>query len=174
MYKKGRRMTTKQFLNCAFLLFLLAVEEGSCQRKKVNATNQGRRQGGLQIGGKRNSTIANSFNEKTSSSITEEPTPPSSSLPDKKTESVTKVIINGGATTTSNGKSETKEKVKLNVGLLVPYSTFYLRDYVRAVSNAISLLQRKDPGRGFYQRYNLTSEEVKMFMISVSPSPRGE
>lgn len=156
------------------LTLILFLEEISCQRKK-SGSNSTVRKGGLQLGAgnKRNSTIAVSFDKKvpvTSSTILEEDDV-------KKPEVIhTPSVVNIGGSGSGGGSTFVRggEKVKLNLGLLVPYSMFQQREYHRAVTSAISMLQKKDAGREFYQRYKFTSDEVKMFMISVSPSPRGE
>lgn len=162
------------------VVFLALIEEGSCQRKKANSSSSTVRKGGLQLGAgnKRNSTIALGFDKKTLPMTEIPPLIPDEDdllILKKKEPEVPVVSVGSGGSGVVYGKGgRMREKVKLNVGLLVPYSMFHQRDYLRAVSNAISMLQRKDSGREFYQRYKFTSDEIKMFMISVSPSPRGE
>ncbi|TGZ52584.1 Uncharacterized protein DBV15_10508 [Temnothorax longispinosus] len=59
---------------------------------------------------------------------------------------------------------------KLTVGMLVPYKSFGVREYTRAASSAISVLQRstKGPRLGLFQRYDL---RVKIAMQELTPSP---
>ncbi|KAL0131041.1 hypothetical protein PUN28_002555 [Cardiocondyla obscurior] len=58
----------------------------------------------------------------------------------------------------------------LNVGMLVPYKSFGVREYTRAVSSAISALQRstRGPRLGLFQRYDI---RVKIVMKELTPSP---
>ncbi|XP_011261455.1 glutamate receptor ionotropic, NMDA 2B isoform X4 [Camponotus floridanus] len=57
----------------------------------------------------------------------------------------------------------------LKVGMMVPYKSFGQREYTRAVTTAISALQRsRGPRLGFFQRYDL---HVKIAMKELTPSP---
>jgi len=87
----------------------------------------------------------------------------------------------GGTTSTTTltpaipagpGNSENRS---VSVGLIVPYSMFYRRDYERAVSNVMVYLQGKGKVKyDFLQKYRFTTTEVLTLMITVSPSPRGK
>ncbi|XP_011697864.1 PREDICTED: uncharacterized protein LOC105455881 [Wasmannia auropunctata] len=58
----------------------------------------------------------------------------------------------------------------LKVGMLVPYKSFGVREYTRAVTTAINTLQRstRGPKLGLFQRYDL---HVKIAMKELTPSP---
>jgi hypothetical protein len=86
-----------------------------------------------------------------------------------------------GSKFASGGDTKGQERAKraIHVGLMLPYSMFQKRDYVRAVSSVISTLQQKEAATKqkkseFFSRYKFTTDEVKMVMITVSPSPKGE
>lgn len=57
---------------------------------------------------------------------------------------------------------------ELQVGLVVPYKSFGTRDYTKAVTSAISGLQRK---LNLFKRYDL---KVRYAMKELTPSPMGE
>ena len=59
----------------------------------------------------------------------------------------------------------------LSVGLLVPYTTFKVRDYSRAVSSAIASLRRQD--LSFLNVYQLRAKDISTDMLKVNPSPTG-
>ncbi|KYN43864.1 hypothetical protein ALC56_01734 [Trachymyrmex septentrionalis] len=61
----------------------------------------------------------------------------------------------------------------LKVGMMVPYKSFGVREYTRAVTTAINTLQRstRGPRLGLFQRYDL---HVKIAMKELTPSPTGE
>ncbi|XP_032665882.1 glutamate receptor ionotropic, NMDA 2B isoform X4 [Odontomachus brunneus] len=57
----------------------------------------------------------------------------------------------------------------LKVGMMVPYKSFGVREYTRAVITAINALRRsRGPRLGFFQRYDL---HVKIAMKELTPSP---
>ncbi|XP_036141844.1 glutamate receptor ionotropic, NMDA 2B isoform X5 [Monomorium pharaonis] len=58
----------------------------------------------------------------------------------------------------------------LKVGLMVPYKSFGVREYTRAITTAISTLQRstRGPRLGFFQRHDL---HVKIETKELTPSP---
>ncbi|KYN08767.1 hypothetical protein ALC62_00223 [Cyphomyrmex costatus] len=60
----------------------------------------------------------------------------------------------------------------LKVGMMVPYKSFGVREYTRAVTTAINTLQRstRGPRLGLFQRYDL---HVKIAMKELTPSPTG-
>lgn len=67
-----------------------------------------------------------------------------------------------------------EERVRLSVGMVVPYSMFQQRDYQRAIYNVINILEKKKGGvRDFFKRYTLYTDDVKLTMLPVAPSPRG-
>nr|XP_012218904.1 PREDICTED: glutamate receptor ionotropic, NMDA 2B-like [Linepithema humile] len=58
----------------------------------------------------------------------------------------------------------------LKVGMMVPYKSFGTREYTRAVTTAINVLQKstRGPRLGLFQRYDL---HVKIAMKELTPSP---
>jgi len=70
----------------------------------------------------------------------------------------------------SNEQSDESSQ-RLSVGLLVPYTTFKVRDYSRAVSAAIASLRRQD--LSFLNAYQLRAKDISTDMLKVNPSPTG-
>lgn len=60
---------------------------------------------------------------------------------------------------------------RLSVGLLVPYTTFKVREYSRAVSSAISSLRKQE--LSFLSVYRFQPNDVYTDMLKVNPSPTG-
>ncbi|KAK2585551.1 hypothetical protein KPH14_010190 [Odynerus spinipes] len=58
----------------------------------------------------------------------------------------------------------------LKVGMMVPYKSFGVRDYTKAVTTAINTLQKstRGPKLGLFQRYDI---HVKISMKELTPSP---
>lgn len=59
------------------------------------------------------------------------------------------------------------------VGMLVPYKTFGVREYTKAISAAMNSLEKgkKGPKLGLFERYMI---HVKVAMIELTPSPTGK
>ncbi|KAH0561048.1 hypothetical protein KQX54_011769 [Cotesia glomerata] len=60
-----------------------------------------------------------------------------------------------------------------DVGMVVPYKSFGVREYTKAVTSAISTLQRstRGPRLEMFQRYDI---HVLITMKELTPSPTGE
>ncbi|KAL2726473.1 hypothetical protein V1478_006751 [Vespula squamosa] len=58
----------------------------------------------------------------------------------------------------------------LKVGMMVPYKTFGVRDYTKAVTSAINMLQKstRGPRLGLFQNHDI---HVKISMMELTPSP---
>ncbi|KAI4486101.1 hypothetical protein M0804_006590 [Polistes exclamans] len=58
----------------------------------------------------------------------------------------------------------------LKVGMMVPYKTFGVRDYTKAVTSAINTLQKstRGPKLGLFQQHGI---RVKISMMELTPSP---
>ncbi|XP_035722362.1 glutamate receptor ionotropic, NMDA 2B-like isoform X2 [Vespa mandarinia] len=58
----------------------------------------------------------------------------------------------------------------LKVGMMVPYKTFGVRDYTKAVTSAINMLQKstRGPRLGLFQHHDIY---VKISMMELTPSP---
>nr|KAF7426887.1 hypothetical protein H0235_006581 [Vespula pensylvanica] len=61
----------------------------------------------------------------------------------------------------------------LKVGMMVPYKTFGVRDYTKAVTSAINMLQKstRGPRLGLFQNHDI---HVKISMMELTPSPTKE
>ncbi|KOC67488.1 hypothetical protein WH47_11667 [Habropoda laboriosa] len=61
----------------------------------------------------------------------------------------------------------------LRVGMLVPHKSFGVREYTKAVTSAVHLLQKstRGPKMRLFERYDI---HVKVAMKSLTPSPTGE
>lgn len=79
-----------------------------------------------------------------------------------------------------NGRSETfvtidrrKNNFARQVGMMVPYKTFGVRDYTKAVTSAINMLQKstRGPRLGLFQNHDI---HVKISMMELTPSPTSE
>jgi len=66
------------------------------------------------------------------------------------------------------------EKEPVTVGLMLPLSRFHSRDYGRAVYKAFTYLQKGIRQGELIKHIKFTADDVKMYMISVSPSPQGK
>ncbi|KAJ9588814.1 hypothetical protein L9F63_017852 [Diploptera punctata] len=63
----------------------------------------------------------------------------------------------------------------LSIGLIVPYTNFGVRDYIRAVKSAVEKLAKPRGRRlNFFKKYNFSPNEVHSVMMSLTPSPTGE
>lgn len=63
----------------------------------------------------------------------------------------------------------------ISVGLIVPHTNFGVREYIRAVNNAIASLNRsKTPKLTFLSKYHFTPNQVHSVMMQLTPSPKGE
>lgn len=69
---------------------------------------------------------------------------------------------------------------KLSVGLIVPHTSFGVREYTRAINKAVLNLHRghgrtKGPTRfSFLDKYEFTSSQVNSTMMKLTPSPTGK
>ena len=59
----------------------------------------------------------------------------------------------------------------LSVGLLVPHTTFRVREYSRAVISAMTSLRKQE--LTFLNAYKFQSSDIYMDMLKVNPSPTG-
>jgi hypothetical protein len=64
------------------------------------------------------------------------------------------------------------EPARISVGLLVPHTTFRVREYSRAVSSTISSLRRQE--LTFLQVYRFQPSDVHTDMLKFNPSPTGK
>jgi len=74
----------------------------------------------------------------------------------------------------TNSSNEPERRKLLTVGLVVPYKSFGKRDYTRAVTNAISAVQRatvRSPTPILSREYELQGH---LSMVVLTPSPKGK
>lgn len=68
-----------------------------------------------------------------------------------------------------------KPKQPLHVGLIAPHTNFGKREYLRAISSAVTGLAK---GRGtkltFLANYDFTVQNIHFDMMSLTPSPTGK
>lgn len=95
------------------------------------------------------------------------------------------VSTNGGLRTpvshqdSIKGSSNTSLS-KLTVGLIVPYTSFSVREYTKAINRAIGNLHKghartKGQSRySFLDKYNFNPQQVRHTMMKLTPSPTGK
>lgn len=69
-----------------------------------------------------------------------------------------------------------KHRPELTIGLILPHTSFGVRDYLRAINNAVASLSRSR-GRKlvvYTQKYRFTQKQVHSTMMKLTPSPTGE
>ncbi|XP_015588482.2 uncharacterized protein LOC107264589 isoform X2 [Cephus cinctus] len=69
--------------------------------------------------------------------------------------------------------SDSQNITYLKVGMMVPYKSFGVREYTKAVTTALNNLQKstRGPRLGLFQRYDI---HVRIDMMELTPSPTGE
>lgn len=68
------------------------------------------------------------------------------------------------------------DKMDLNVGMLVPKTSFGVRGYLRAIHDAmhgINKAYKKNHTMNFSQLYDFEAKNVRYQMMSLTPSPTG-
>lgn len=71
-------------------------------------------------------------------------------------------------------KVRLRDKQELHVGLLVPHTSFGVREYIRAVNSAILSLQKgRGPRLKFLDAFEITPKMVHLEMMTLTPSPTG-
>lgn len=74
---------------------------------------------------------------------------------------------------TFNTPEETP-KDTMNVGLILPHTTFGVREYRRAINNAVSGLHRsRGPRLEWLKKYNFAPANVPYVLMRLTPSPTG-
>ncbi|KAH0954670.1 hypothetical protein HN011_004993 [Eciton burchellii] len=83
-------------------------------------------------------------------------------------------------TSSSSSSSSNNSLPKLTVGLIVPYTSFSVREYTKAVNKAIDSLHKgharnKDQSRfSFLDKYQFVQRQVLKSMMKLTPSPTGK
>lgn len=82
------------------------------------------------------------------------------------------VVVRAHRSFTPLHKSPPKEQ--LNVGLIVPHTSFGAREYIRAINNAVSGLQRsRGPRLDWLKKYTFAPQNVHNVPMKLTPSPTG-
>ncbi|CAG0885260.1 unnamed protein product [Darwinula stevensoni] len=61
------------------------------------------------------------------------------------------------------------EKIRIGAGLIVPHSTFRMRDYMKAKQTAVRELAKE--GASFLTSFRLSAEDIHLTMLPLHPSP---
>lgn len=74
-----------------------------------------------------------------------------------------------------DGQNRTSDKWLLNIGLILPHTNFGVREYTRAINNAVAGLHR---GRGrslvWVKERNFNQRNVHNVLMTLTPSPTGK
>lgn len=74
-----------------------------------------------------------------------------------------------------HAKKEENTPQHFNIGLIVPHTNFGKREYQRAISSAVSTLQKmRDTKLPFLKDVDFTAKNVHFDMILLTPSPTSE
>lgn len=72
-------------------------------------------------------------------------------------------------------KKEENSQQHFNIGLIVPHTNFGKREYQRAITSAVSSLQKmRDTKLPFLRDVDFTAKNVHFDMILLTPSPTSE
>lgn len=90
--------------------------------------------------------------------------------------SVAVLMVLGFFTCTAGYRVQTSSsRESLNVGLLLPHTNFGVREYTRAINNAVSGLHRSQKQRRieWLKKYSFSPLNVHTDMMKLTPSPTG-
>lgn len=63
---------------------------------------------------------------------------------------------------------------QLNIGLILPYTNFGVREYIRSIASAVTGLHRsRGPKLSFLKQYHFNLQQVHSVMFALTPSPTG-
>nr|CAD7194266.1 unnamed protein product [Timema douglasi] len=78
----------------------------------------------------------------------------------------------GTVALTSTHNKQNKPDSQISVGLLVPYTNFGVREYIRAINNAVgSLYKSRGPKLDSLKKYHFNQNNVYSDMMQLTPSP---
>lgn len=80
-----------------------------------------------------------------------------------------------GAVFRNTPHSHAAPKNSLNVGLLLPHTNFGVREYTKAINNAVAGLHRSQRQRRleWLKKYSFSTTNVHSGMMKLTPSPTG-
>lgn len=76
-----------------------------------------------------------------------------------------------------HSKALNQQNDSLNIGLILPHTNFGVRDYIRAINNAVASLHRSramTKGLSFLKKYNFSNKNVHHVLMKLTPSPTGK
>jgi len=82
----------------------------------------------------------------------------------------------GGGSGVRSSHRRPKTEMDLNVGLLMPKTSFGVRGYLRAIHDAIQVINKaykKNRTTNFSKIYDFEEKNVRSQMMSLTPSPTG-
>lgn len=77
----------------------------------------------------------------------------------------------------THSKSLNQLNDTLNIGLILPHTNFGVREYIRAINNAVANLHRSRvmaKGLSFLKKYNFSNKNVHHVLMKLTPSPTGK
>ncbi|KAJ4428009.1 hypothetical protein ANN_24023 [Periplaneta americana] len=77
----------------------------------------------------------------------------------------------GGGSTSTHHHGD-KKRGNLTIGLILPHTSFGVRDYIRAIKGAVEKLGKsRGPKLNFLKKYGFSPNEVHSVMMTLTPSP---
>lgn len=76
----------------------------------------------------------------------------------------------------THSKSLNQQNDSLNIGLILPHTNFGVREYIRAINNAVANLHKSramTKGLSFLKKYNFGNKNVHHVLMKLTPSPTG-
>nr|CAH7733183.1 unnamed protein product [Callosobruchus chinensis] len=76
-----------------------------------------------------------------------------------------------------HGKNEPRHNESLNVGLILPHTSFGVREYIKAINNAVAVLHKQKGmvrAPTWLRKYNFGTKNVHYFLMTLTPSPTAD
>lgn len=77
----------------------------------------------------------------------------------------------------THSKALNQHNDSLNIGLILPHTNFGVREYIKAINNAVASLHRSrvmTRGLSFLKKYNFSNKNVHHVLMKLTPSPTGK
>lgn len=77
----------------------------------------------------------------------------------------------------THSKALNQHNDSLNIGLILPHTNFGVREYIKAINNAVASLHRSrvmTRGFSFLKKYNFGNKNVHHVLMQLTPSPTGK